>query len=403
MSINKLSILFYPNKARINKKGFCVLRCRLTLEGERKEFSSGLFIKPEYWNSSEQFYSSDTAINDELALITNKLNECYLKLRVQGIPIRVEEILNNYLGIDAKVKHNETGVSEYYQSYLMKFKKLIGLEIKKVTWDKFYYVGQHIKSFVIWKYKSRDIPLSKLDMNFLSELDFYLKTEKDLKQVTINKIIQRFRKVIRIALSEKLIAADPFLLYKSKSVKTTIVYLNEIELAKIEKHKFSQKRLNNTRDCFIFCCYSGLAYTEMISLKPKHIEKGFDNNLWIKMEREKTGKPLSIPLLPKALNILERFRNDSEFIFPRLSNQKFNSYLKEIADIIGIDKRLTHHTARKTFATTVLLFNDVPMEIVSELLGHSSITITQTHYGKIVQKKVSDHVKVLNEKLDLKK
>lgn len=399
MSINKLSVLFYPNKARINKKGFCVLRCRLTLEGERKEFSTGLFINPEFWNSSEQYYSSDTAINNELALIVNKLNDCYLKLRVQDIPITGENILNSYLGVDAKDEQNETGVSEYYQSYLKKFKKLIGLEIKKVTWDKFYYIGQHITAFIIWKYKVKDIPLSRLDLNFLTELDFYLKTEKDLKQVTINKIIQRFRKVVRIALSEKLITSDPFLLYKSKSIRNTIVYLNELELEKLESYEFSQKRLKNTKDCFVFCCYSGLAYAEMIGLKPKHLERGFDNNLWIKMEREKTGKPLSIPLLPKALEILQVFKNDSEFIFPRLSNQKFNSYLKEIADIVGIDKRLTHHTARKTFATTVLLYNDVPMEIVSELLGHSSITITQTHYGKIVQKKVSDHMSVLKEKL----
>jgi len=399
MSINKLSILFYPNKARINKKGFCVLRCRLTLEGERKEFSTGIFIKPKYWNSSEQYYSVDIVINDQLGLITNKLNDYYLKLRVQGNHIRASDILNKYLGAETKKEHNQVGVSEYYQSYLVKFKKLVGLEVKKVTWDKFYYVGQHITAFIQWKFKVKDVPISGLDLNFLTEFDFYLKTEKSLKQVTINKVIQRFRKVIRIALSEKLILTDPFLLYKSKSVITKIVYLNETELLKLENYQFSQKRLQSTRDCFVFCCYTGLAYAEMNGLKPLHIEKGFDNNLWIRMEREKTGKLLSIPLLPKAMKILQTFTNDSEFIFPRLSNQKFNSYLKEIADVVGIDKRLTHHTARKTFATTVLLFNDVPMEIVSELLGHSSITITQTHYGKIVQKKVSDYMKILGDKL----
>jgi integrase len=125
-----------------------------------------------------------------------------------------------------------------------------------------------------------------------------------------------------------------------------------------------------------------------MNLKQSNIVKGFDGNLWIKMKREKTSKELSIPLLPKALEILEQYSNDG-LVFPRISNQKYNSYLKEIADLVGIEKRLTTHMARRTFASTVLLYNDVPMEIVSELLGHSNMKITQDSYGKVVQKKIS--------------
>jgi len=138
----------------------------------------------------------------------------------------------------------------------------------------------------------------------------------------------------------------------------------------------------------VFSCYTGLPYRELMNLKQSNIIKGFDGNLWIKMKREKTSKELSIPLLPKALVILENYSNNDQ-VFPRISNQKYNSYLKEIADLVGIDKRLTTHMARRTFASTVLLFNDVPMEIVSELLGHSSMKITQDSYGKVVQKKIS--------------
>ena len=125
-----------------------------------------------------------------------------------------------------------------------------------------------------------------------------------------------------------------------------------------------------------------------MNLEGKHIINGFDDNLWIKMKREKTSKELSIPLLPKAEVILNKY-NDEGFVFPRISNQRYNSYLKEIAGIVGIDKRITTHIARKTFASTVLLYNDVPMEIVSELLGHSSMKITQDSYGKIVERKIS--------------
>jgi integrase/recombinase XerD len=141
---------------------------------------------------------------------------------------------------------------------------------------------------------------------------------------------------------------------------------------------------------FIFCCYTGLAYNEMSELKTSHIITGFDGNDWIQMKRKKTNHQISIPLLPMSKLIIDKYFESNKLeVLPKISNQKFNSYLKEIADIVGISKNLTHHLARRTFATTVLLYNDVPMEIVSELLGHSKMSITQEHYGKVVQKKVS--------------
>jgi integrase len=167
-----------------------------------------------------------------------------------------------------------------------------------------------------------------------------------------------------------------------------IIYLTDEELKQLEKHSFSQPRLQQVKDLFIFCCYTGLAYAEMSSLTTKNIEIGFDGNEWIQMIRKKTNRKISVPLLPKAKEILEKYNNE----LPRISNQKFNSYLKEISALLSIDKKLTHHIARKTFATTVLLFNNVPMEIVSELLGHSNMNITMSHYGKVVQKKVSDAI-----------
>ena len=137
----------------------------------------------------------------------------------------------------------------------------------------------------------------------------------------------------------------------------------------------------------------------MLNLKKENIVVGFDQQLWIQMKREKTSRIISIPLLPKALEIMNSRTVQNEFILPSISNQKFNSYLKEIALIVGIEKRLTHHTARKTFASTVLLYNDVPMEIVSELLGHSSMAITQESYAKVIQRKVSDEMLKLGKKL----
>ena len=153
------------------------------------------------------------------------------------------------------------------------------------------------------------------------------------------------------------------------------------------------------QDLFIFCCYTGLPHKEMSNLEKKHIQKGFDGLNWIQMKREKTQRQIFIPILPKAQELINKYTSETNRIFPPISNQKFNGYLKEIAVITRIEKRLTHHTARKTFASTILLYNDVPMEIVSELLGHSTMTITQKSYGKIVQKKLSEAMSTLRVKL----
>jgi integrase/recombinase XerD len=174
-----------------------------------------------------------------------------------------------------------------------------------------------------------------------------------------------------------------------------IIYLTDEELKQLEKHTFSQPRLQQVKDLFIFCCYTGLAYAEMSTLTNKNIEIGFDGKEWVQMIRKKTNRKISVPVLPKAKEILNKYNNE----LPSISNQKFNSYLKEISALLSIDKKLTHNIARKTFATTVLLFNNVPMEIVSELLGHSNMNITQSHYGKVVQKKVSEEIHKLNDKL----
>ena len=250
-----------------------------------------------------------------------------------------------------------------------------------------------------WKFKKTDFPLEELSLQFLDDFDYFLKIEKEQSQITINKTIQRFRAPIKQAISEGYLDRDPFILHKAKTVRKTVIFLTTEELKTFEETVFQQKRLSTIQDLFIFCCYTGLAYNEMSNLESKHIIIGFDSMNWIQMKREKTQREISIPILPKAQIIIDKYSKNNTLIFPSISNQKFNSYLKEIGDISGINKRLTHHVARKTFASTVLLYNDVPMEIVSELLGHSNMTITQESYGKIVQKKVSEQMKNLAQKL----
>lgn len=393
--------MFVINQAKTNSKGLCPIYCRITLYKERKQFSTGLFVNPNYWeNKLQKVNIQDTNykfINKQIEQIQLKINNIIMLLQIQNGEFTLDNIYNLFKGIELK---KEEYILSYYKRYLSRLKKLVGSEIKENTYSKFVYVSNHLESFLKIKYKKSDYPLKELNLQFLNDFDYYLKTEKNQRQITINKTIQRLRTPIKQAISEGYLDRDPFILYKSKKVRKTVIFLTTEELKTLENTVLQQKRLGFIQDLFIFCCYTGLAFNEMTNLEKKHIQKGFDGFNWIQMKREKTQRQISIPILPKAQELINKYSNNNNRIFPSISNQKFNSYMKEISLIIGIEKKLTHHTARKTFASTVLLYNNVPMEIVSELLGHSNMTITQESYGQIVKKKVSDAMINLSKKLN---
>lgn len=402
MKILKLNIIFVISKSRTRKDGKAPLFCRLTLKEERKQFATGLFINPKHWYSKLQKAKppnpDNQFINTQLSLIHNKLNQAFLFLQVKGDDFDVKDIYYQYKGEPTK---KERSILEVFDLHNRRIEQLVGTEYSKFTFAKFAETRNHIYKFLQKQYGKKDMLLKDLTMKFVKDLDFYFKTERKQQQSTINKHIQRFRKTINLAIGEGFLEKDPFMLYKPAKEKKALVYLDSDELKELENYPFHQDRLSQVRDMFVFCCYTGLAYQEMANLRAAHIKEGFDGMKWIRMERQKTGSPIAIPLLPKALEILDKYQNEDE-VLPVISNQKFNSYLKEITAVIGISKRVTHHIARKTFATTVLLYNDVPMEVVSELLGHSKLTITQEHYAKVVQKKVSEKMKDLGKKLKSK-
>ena len=170
---------------------------------------------------------------------------------------------------------------------------------------------------------------------------------------------------------------------------------------KLENYNFQSEAFNKVKDSYLFCCYTGLAYREMFELKKDDLITKPDGTIWIFKKREKTERNFSVPLvLPKALEIIEKYSSESEFLLPRITNQFFNRILKEIAGVVEINKNLTHHTARKTFASTVLLNNNVPMEVVSKLLGHTKITTTQEYYAELMPEKLSEQLKILKKKLE---
>jgi integrase len=401
MKKENFTILFVVKLNKLNSKGLCPVNLRITYQGVRKENATGYFVDPKFWDAKRQLTTSKeldaTSTNIQLEFIKQKIKNAYLSILLETDDFEADDIYHKYLG--KPLKESEF-VVRYFQKYLDKTFKLIGKDLKLATWKKYNYACIQIVGYVKFKYKKNDISLDKINLQFLTEFEYYLKTEQNQCQSTINKAIQRFRRLIKIGIAEGFLEKDPFILYKAKKVKKEVIFLTHKELETVEKTQISQPRLALVKDLFVFCCYTGLAYIEMAHLSMQNIQIGFDDVNWIQMKREKTQRQISIPILPKAQEIIEKYSNDNNLVFPSISNQKFNSYLKEISDITGIEKRLTHHIARKTFASTVLLYNDVPMEIVSELLGHSNMVITQESYGKVVQKKVSEAMKNLTIKLE---
>ena len=394
MNNYKISILFLLNKVKINKKGLCPVRCRITFQKKRKIFSTGVFVNPDDWDSILQIAKSsckeNKIINTQLSLISQKISEAFLMLQVLPDTFDVDDIYRKFKGEDVKTEITLLGA---YDLHNEKTKKLIGVDFNQLSWSRYLESRRKVAEFIKSKYKKSDVKLKQLDLKFIKDLEYYWKTEKKLRQATIYRSMQRLKKIIQFAMDENYLQRNPFSFYKNKKYKGAIVYLTDVELKKLMQHTFTQKRLQQVKDMFVFCCYTGLAYQEMANLRAYHIAKGFDGNLWINMIRQKTEQPIAIPLLPQAELILEKYKQeDSDVVLPTISNQKFNSYLKEITVLVGIDKKLTHHIARKTFATTVLLLNGVSMEVVSELLGHSKITVTQDSYAKVVKRKVSEEV-----------
>lgn len=399
--MKKLNLAFIVSKTRIRKDGKAPVFCRLTYSDKRKQFTTSLFVRPKTWNSSfqelEVIDDDSNYINAQLTLIKNQINQGFLYLQVINSAFTVDDIYNLYVG---KPIVKEFKLIEIYDNYLLRIEKLIGKDIQRVTYSKYKESLVHLKSFVKWKFKKSDIQISELKYSFIVDYEYFLKAEKNLQVSTLNKAIQRFRKVVSYAISQNHIDKDPFYGYKAKRVKKEIIFLDKEQLRCLEDKNFDILRLQQIKDMFVFCCYTGLGFKEMINLEYSDIIVRFDSNEWLKIERNKTNKNYYVPLLPQAKVIIDKYQNNSKFVLPQISNPKFNAYLKEIATIVGIEFNLTHHIARKTFATTVLLINDISMEVVSELLGHSKLSTTQEHYAKVVQSKVSEQMNILSKKLN---
>ncbi|WP_312398859.1 site-specific integrase, partial [Chryseobacterium sp.] len=281
-----------------------------------------------------------------------------------------------------------------FQEHNNKVEALVGQDLAPGTLERYKTSLKHTQEFLNWKYKISDIDITKIDHAFIMDYDFWLRSERKCANNTTIKYIKNFKKIMRLCMANGWLSKDPFLGYKAKLKVVERPYLTKEEIQAIYDKEFASERLSQVRDIFLFSCYTGFAYVDVKKLSKSHINFGIDGDKWIFTNRQKTNTSTRVPLLPLAQELILKYEEHPECVnlnvlFPVLSNQKMNSYLKEIANVCGINKELTFHIARHTFVTTVALFNDILIESVSKMLGYNNIKTTQ-HYAKIFDKKVSD-------------
>ena len=396
-------LLFHLKKENKNYDDQLTVYMRITVDGSYCEISTKRKCSSSSWNASAGRINGKSdqakAFNSYLDTLQQKVFEAKRKLIETDKEISAESIKDLLLG---RNKQRPQMLLEVFKYHNEQIAALVGQEYAPGTLDRYQTSYRHTQSFLDWRYKLKDIDISKLNYEFISEYEFWLKSVRKCGHNTTIKYLSNFKKIIIRCIKNGWLQKDPFIGFNMTKKEVERTALTEYELELLETKKFHIQRLELVKNIFLFSCYTGLAYADVQKLKRSEIVIGIDGEKWIFTKRQKTDSPSRIPLLPVALGILRLYEDDPQCKFrdrvlPVLSNQKMNSYLKEIADSCGINKNLTYHIARHTFATTVTLSNGVPIETVSRMLGHRNIKTTQ-HYAKILDRKISDDMMDLRQK-----
>ncbi len=397
----KITLHFYAKSTKANSNGLLPIYVRLTVDGKRLEFSTKKFVEKTKWSNelSKMKGTSEEArsINSYLDLMKAKVLEAQMELLHRNEALTIENFKNKILGTEERQRM----LVPIFQDHNNKIKELIGKEYAPGTLERYTTSLKHTIEFMQWKYNISDIDITKIDHAFITDYEFWLRSVRNCANNTAVKYIKNFNKIIKICLANDWLDKNPFANYKSKVKEVERVYLTESEIQSIIEKDFKTERLSIVRDIFLFSCFTGLAYIDVKNLTKSHISFGIDGEKWIFTHRQKTESASKIPILPVTQMIIDKYENhpqclNEDKLLPILSNQKMNAYLKEIAGVCEIDKELTFHIARHTFATTVTLTNGVPIESVSKMLGHKNLRTTQ-HYAKVLDRKVSEDMKKIKE------
>lgn len=400
----EFSINFRLNRQRA-KSGKGTLYLRLTLDKRRVEITTHIQLQEGFWNQKKQHVmeinSESDEVNGKLNMIRANVQKHYNRLIALDKVVTVDMLKNEYLGIGKKQK----SLNELIEFYYSRFKEKVASGQKSKSSLKCVYTTKgKLKAFIKWHYKVSDFDLNEIKTSFVSNFEHFLTAKQKLSNNSAMKNIRILKRFTKFAFDQEWTNANLASQFKCSYDAPERDRLTMEEILILYSKELPVSRLSQVRDVFIFCCFTGYSYLDVYNLNRENIVTGIDGNKWIMKNREKTKTAERVPLLPIALEIIERYKSDyyclsRNRLLPVSTNQCYNAYLKELATICEIKKHLTTHVARHSFATSVTLENDVPIETVSQMLGHRSIKTTQI-YAKVSHRKVSNNMMALQEKLN---
>lgn len=399
---------FFLKSPNVKSKSIRYVYLRITVNGIAKETSTKRKWDLNRWDQKAGkaigTKEDAKALNFFLESLTTKINSHKIDLLNNSINLSAAELINF---VNGRRKKCNKILEEFLEHNNEIADLIITKEYAKGTHERYVTARSHVQEFIQYKYKMDDLEFSELNYEFIKDYDLYLKTIRKCSNNTTLKYISNFKKIVLRAIAKEIILKDPFQLFVSKKTKIKKEPLTVIELKRIENKEFDSERLSIVRDIFIFQCYTGLCYIDAYQLSWSDIKELENGSFWIMSKRQKSKSQTDIPLLPKALEILKKYKNhplcaNKNTVLPGRSNQKKNEYLKEISVLCGVNTTLNTHKARRTFASTITLNNGVPIHVVKEMLGHHSVKQTED-YAITKQQTIAREMKELENKLNLDK
>ena len=406
LSNTNLDVLFFIKKSKLLKNGEAPICMRMTVNAERAEIMIKRSVLPNKWNRAKECTTSNDhtsrEINHFIEVCRARVFKIFRQLEMDGREITARTISDILQGREDPEKPKT--LVEIYTKHNEQVHSLVGIDYAEVTARKFDTSLLRLKEYMAHKYKVEDIAIAKVDYQFVVDFDVFLKTHCSCHHNSALKHLKNLKKIVRIAMANGWVQKDPFFGIKFTEEETHIEHLSKEELSILINTEFKISQHNQVRDIFVFCCYSGLAFADVKTLKPEHIKTDNDGALWIRKPRQKTGVMCNIPLITPAIKLIEKYNDHPHCItkgvvLPVFSNICMNDYLRDIANLCDFTKPLTCHIARHTCATVVLLANRVTMENTAKILGHKSTKMTE-RYAKVldcsIKRDMADVEKAMN-------
>ena len=385
-------VYFSLRESKQNKKGLSPIEVSITTNGKRIYFSTGKHVPATDWNKEKQAVKGKSEeaqlINGYLIQLRNKIYQKEIELLQKGYLITAELLKE---AITDKVEAlNEKTLLDVLNEHNTERKAMVGKTVAPATYWVFEYTGRLFKEFIQKKYERKDLYLREINLGFIQGFHAYLLGEKKMGQNSCTKHLKFLKKLLNLAVANSYISYNPVNAYKVEREPVEVDFLDEEELRKIINFDTPLPRLERAKDMFLFWCFTGLSYIDIKTLTPEHFEKDNTGRIWIKKRRVKTGVLSRIPLLPIAKLILDKYKG-GEKLLPIQDPADINKYLKDIAILCGINKRICFHTSRHTFASTITLANNISLEVVSKMLGHTNTRMT-AHYAKLIDKCIGEQM-----------